>query len=201
MSLFSNTYNAPIASATPHPSICIDCGAKNQITITKYANVFHFWYFPMLGFTCINHCHCSACGFHFEIFSLPPNEQAFWKQFIPDKRIPIWYYSGIILIALILIYLPINATVKANQKLTRFESNPTHQVIEYQTEEGNYTSVQTLQTQNDSIWVKFNRQTVKRETDFPYIKDQQHYGEPQLIPLSQLTRLISEERVTYIYSY
>ena len=121
MALFYGSYFTVIDSFRPKGIICPDCGAKDQIVVEKTIGVIHIMFVPILPNYISTSFTCTSCAFEFTIEDLNSETKEYLKQFKSKKRIPIWFFTGPIILLFIAGYFAFMQNANENEMLMRLQ--------------------------------------------------------------------------------
>jgi hypothetical protein len=195
------SYTTEIDSFIPKGAICPDCNAQNQISIHKVIDVIHFMYVPIIPTRIENIVHCKSCNYEFSMNDLDKESKHFWQKFKSLKRTPIWYYSGPLLVLLIFSYLGISQLKHENKMLERLQNGNEKQIIEYENENGSFSTMKTIKINNDSVWFFYNDYQIDDYQFIDKITGDNHYSsDTNKVSLETIKRLINDGKVKIIYT-
>jgi zinc-ribbon family len=132
---------------------CRSCGTSNNLQLSafqKYAHIFWIPFFP-IGKEYVIQCnHCRQV--------LDENEirDAYRTSYEDMKRqlsIPIWTFSGLGLIAFIVVSSIISGQIKDKENRTWIQSPVKGDIYKYKTEEGEYSLLKVSEISGDTIFV------------------------------------------------
>lgn len=194
------TYQTIINSLRPKDIVCSNCKSQNQIVVEKKITVFHILFIPFIPTRPINTFTCKSCGNYFNLSDLDSNSKKYFNQFKSKKKIPIWLFSGPILIIFSIGWFVYNQIHHDNQMLERLKNGSQIQIIEFETEEGNYSSLKTFKITSDSVWLKYNKLEIEDYNYIDRITDSNNYSsDTTKINIQKLKEIINDGRVKAIY--
>lgn len=84
--------------------ICHNCHQKGQTFVDKYLKYFYILYIPIFTYKFWIKYKCVRCNFEADEKDLSQENQLFYKKFKTKKSLPIWTFSGLIVISFLIIY-------------------------------------------------------------------------------------------------
>ena len=196
------SYSTEIDSSRPKGAICPDCNSKNQIGLHKVIDVIHFMYVPIIPTKIETIIHCKSCGLEFSKGDLDKKSKNYWSQFDSLKRTPIWFFSGPLTILLVLGYLGFSKFKSENKMLERLQNGNQNQIIEYEKENGSFSTMKTIKITNDSIWFHYNDYQIDDHNFIDRITGQNLYStDTTTVGMETIKTLINNGKVQMIYRY
>jgi len=103
---FINFGSAPIEydSKRPKDIICHNCHQKGQTFIYKYLKYFYILYIPIFTYKFWTKYKCVRCNFEANEKDLSQKNQLLYENFKTKKLLPIWTFSGLIIISACVFY-------------------------------------------------------------------------------------------------
>ena len=135
---------------------CPSCGAQNSVELyafQKYAHIFWIPFFP-IGKTAVSQCgHCKQV---LQKKEMPENLLAAFQNLKAQTRMPIWTFSGLGLLAALVIAVVISDKKKDERNAKLILTPQSGDVFEIKTKENQYTLYKVSSIQNDSIIIHIN---------------------------------------------
>ncbi len=155
---------------------CPHCGTQNSTEIhlyQKWAHVFWIPFFP-LGKVAASECtHCKQV--------LKPNEmtsamQSVLQQVKSNSKTPIWTFSGLVLLAVLIVVGVINDK-KKDEKLANLILAPqAGDVFEFKTSQNQYTLFKVASIQGDSVIIQQHTMETNQISGLQKIREQGDAG-------------------------
>jgi len=149
---------------------CPNCSSHGSVQLfvyQKYAHVFWIPFFP-IGKTGAS--QCSSCKQVLTPTQMPPYMQVYYQNLKAQTKIPIWTFSGIALIAAIIVAGVISDKNK-NAKNAKLISYPqSGDILEIKTKEGQYTLYKVEKVQGDSAFIRLNNYETNMSTGLNDLK-------------------------------
>lgn len=198
---FYGVYSTVIHSSRPKGIICSDCGAKNQVEVEKIVCVVHFMFVPIIPIRVFHLFTCQSCKYEFVFKELEGESRDYFKQYTSKKFIPIWSFTLTILIGLMIGYFAYKKSANEGKMLERLTDGNQNQVIEFETDEGQFSTMKTLKITDDSVWVNYNDYEVK---DYEFIQNIVEDGfyrlDTSIVKLDMLKKMNDEGKLKAVYS-
>jgi hypothetical protein len=158
-------------------------------------------FIPIIPFRVKNLFICKSCNYEFNIKELDNESKTYYKQFKSKKSTPIWLFSGPIIAFIIFGFFTYNKVKNNNEMILRLQNGKQKQVIEYETEEGQFTTIRTLKVNNDSVWLNYNSFEIENYEYIDRITASENYiSDTAIISLNNLIEMAEEGQIKSIYS-
>jgi hypothetical protein len=135
---------------------CINCGTQLSIDMhvfQKYAHIFWVPLFP-IGKTGVSQCdHCKQV---LKLNEMPPSIKMAYENLKAQSKIPIWMFSGLALIALLIVSGMISAKNKDEKNAKLIVAPQKGDIFEIKTKEKKYTLYKVADVTTDSVFVLIN---------------------------------------------
>lgn len=159
-------------------SHCDTDSTMNYHVFGKYAHVYWIPFFPMAKI-CIVECTNCNKTFEFDRFTEQmTNKLKIEKERNPAKT-PIWFYSGLILIASLIGYSFYSSQKEDSETHTYYENPKEGDIYETKTETGNYTTMKFVSNSinNDSVYFYLNDMETDQSSAIHKIDINKYYNE------------------------
>ncbi|MBC3846825.1 zinc-ribbon domain-containing protein [Winogradskyella echinorum] len=198
----TGTYQISIHSYRPKDIKCHSCGASSQVIVEKKASVFHLMYIPIFPYRIKNIFTCKSCNNVFELKDLKPEHKSYYKNFVSKKWIPIWLFSGLIVILLGIGFFVYNNIKNKEERLNKLTDGNQKQIIEFKTDNGQYTTLRTVKITSDSIWLNYNNYEIETYDLIYRISGSGNYASDTLkVNINDIKELFEQGNVKSIYPY
>ncbi len=135
---------------------CPNCGEQNSIQMyvfQKYAHLFWIPFFPMRK---TGSSHCNQCSQVLKLEDMPPSLMAPYHILKAKTRTPIWMFSGLAIV-LLLIIIGVVSDIKKDEKNAKLILTPQiGDIFEIKTKNNQYTLLKIEYVFGDSVYVRFN---------------------------------------------
>lgn len=175
---------------------CTHCGqlATVQFVVAqRYAHVFWIPFFPIgkKGVSVCSHCKQTLTSKEFN-----DEYREFYDQVKQNRRPPVYMYSGLILIGLLIVSAVISGN-KHEAALRKQIANPrAGQVYFIKEAHRRYTLYKVVDTARDSVYVLFHMMETNKERGLRELKTQDIYdSEKQAYSISQIEAMLAEGKL------
>ena len=149
---------------------CQNCGTQNWIDMhvfQKYAHVFWIPFFPM-GKTGVSQCdHCKQV---LKLKEMPASLTASYDNLKSQTKTPIWMFSGLALVAVLITIGVINDKKKDEKNAQLILTPQNGDIFEIKTKDNQYTLYKIDQIQGDSVFVRVNNYETNKATGIDDLK-------------------------------
>lgn len=192
------TRNKAIAQET-FQGKCIHCGQPatvQLVVVQRYAHVFWIPFFP-IGKKGVS--ICSHCKQTLTVKEFSDEYREFYNQVKQNRRPPIYMYSGLILLGLLIVAAIISGK-KHQAALRKKIANPTvGQVYFIREAYDRYTLYKVVETSKDSVYVLFHMMETNKERGLSKLKTQDIYdNEKQAYSTGQLESMYDKGKLVDI---
>ena len=156
------------------PGTCTSCDT-NDLYLTVYATYAHLMWIPSIPFGKNIYSYCGHCQNQLELREMSQDLRLKAKEFKSQTSYPKWYYSGIVLITLV---VGGSILVERYQKqlLPEYVKAPQVDDIYYIQEKAyEYTSFKVDRIDSDSLYVYWNTFYVEKSNDVSDIDKTANY--------------------------
>ncbi|MEN8121221.1 MAG: hypothetical protein ABFS35_12775 [Bacteroidota bacterium] len=147
---------AHIKSAQSRTATCPSCGTKGSLIFSVFSKHAHIFWIPLFPIGKTGAAQCQHCNYAMKANEMPDEIKREYNSLKSEKRAPIWQFSGLALIALLIAWGSIS---KAEEKKTEqdYISNPlSGDIYEFKTDSKNYSTLKVIEITKDSIIVSYN---------------------------------------------
>ncbi|MFZ4798645.1 MAG: hypothetical protein ACOYMA_14195 [Bacteroidia bacterium] len=153
---------------------CPNCGTQNSVELSvlqKYGHVFWIPFFPM-GKTGIS--NCSHCKQVLELKEMPDNIKVSYENLKPSTKTPIWMFSGLALVAVLIIFGVITNKKKGEKNAQLIITPQSGDIFEIKTKDNQYTLYKIDQVVGDSVFVQTNNYETNKLTGLNDLKSKEY---------------------------
>jgi len=153
---------------------CPNCQTTNSVQIgvyQRYAHVFWIPFFP-IGKTGVSACgHCQQV---LKSGQMPPALKLVYDNVKARTRIPVWHFSGLFLVALIVIAVIISDQ-KRGEKVGKYILAPkVNDVYEVKEKDEKYTLYKVQRIAGDTVFFVVNKYQTNQETGLDDLKSKEY---------------------------
>jgi zinc-ribbon family len=149
---------------------CTNCGSILKIDMhvfQKYAHVFWIPFFP-IGKTGVSQCdHCKQV---LKLKEMPPSIKTSYDNLKAQSKTPVWMFSGLALIALIIISGTISSKNNDKKNAKLILAPHKGDIFEIKTKENQYTIYKVDEVASDSVFIVVNAFETNLQTGIADIK-------------------------------
>ncbi len=198
-SLIHGNYVHSIRTIRPPGLQCSNCGSLGQTDITKVAHVVHIWFVPLFPTRTFHQFDCTICAESAD-YSWPQdrNHSDFMNNRI--RYLPIWLFSGPLLILIGVLLFQFNLTRENKIMEQRILDSQIGQIVEYETELGQFSSLRICGRKGDSLLVNYNTLEIGSYRHIEQILDTKYYASDTLVlATNDLIEWVRTGKVKYSY--
>lgn len=174
---------------------CQSCGKSNSIDMhvfQKYAHVFWIPFFP-LGKTGVSQCdHCKQV---LKLKEMPASLKASYENLKSQAKTPIWMFSGLALIAVLVTLVTINEKKKGEKNAQLILAPKVGDIFEIKTKDNHYTLYKVDQVQGDSVFVQPNNYEVNKMTGLNDLKMKEYSSDIYGLSKADLKKMLEEGEI------
>ncbi|WP_350285689.1 hypothetical protein [uncultured Croceitalea sp.] len=154
---------------------CPNCGSQTQMTTSVYGRHVHIFWIPLFPAGKIGVFECQHCHKGFKKKALGQDAKLAYKNFKTTVKTPIWKYSGLMIIAL-LVALGFYSSSKDKERVQQLVKEPAmFDVYTFRTEQNYYSTFKVSQVFEDSIYVNYNNFETNKLTGVKDIDKKENY--------------------------
>lgn len=140
---------------------CGNCQEQGHISFHYYSSHFHVFWIPLFPYRRKGGSSCMHCDENLKPKQMPESMKRAYQETKREVKIPIWQFSGLALIALIIAYSFYASGKTSDQKDAYIASPRAGDVYSYETE-GGYSTLKVAEVTGDSLFVIPNEYEVDR---------------------------------------
>lgn len=154
---------------------CPHCQTKDSMTASTYGRHAHIFWIPLFPMGKTGIFECQHCHKGFKKNELGEDGKLAYKNFLGDVKTPLWKYSGLALIAL-LISVGIYSDKQKESKVADLVENPVmYDKYTYKTETNSYSTFKVVEVFSDSIFVNQNDYEIDKISAIDEIDKEDNY--------------------------
>jgi hypothetical protein len=131
---------------------CGNCDTQGKVAFSYYSSHVHVFWIPMFPYVRKGFSSCINCGEELKPKQMPEHIRRAYKETKKGVKLPIWQFSGLVLIALIISYSIYASGKTSDQKQEYIASPRAGDVYSYETEDG-YSTLKVAEVTSDSLYV------------------------------------------------
>ncbi len=131
---------------------CPNCGEKGGLIISFHGKYFHFFWIPTFSLGKRSAAQCTKCNKIYDSKNLPEDLVRDYKDAKSEAKVPIWHFSGLFLITLLIGFITYSSKAEAKKELEYINNPLVGDVYEYEEAPNNFTTIKVVEVTNDSIY-------------------------------------------------
>lgn len=174
---------------------CQNCGTHNSIDMhvfQKYAHVFWIPFFPV-GKTGLSQCdHCKQV---LKLKEMSPALTASYDNLKAQTKTPIWMFSGLALVAALVI-IGVISNNKKNEKNAQLILTPqVGDIFEVKTKDNQYTLYKVDEVQGDSVFIQSSNFEVNKITGLDDLKKKEYSDDIYGFSKTELKEMLNKGEI------
>jgi hypothetical protein len=153
------------------PDNCPHCGTPHSITMYVFQNYAHIFWIPFFPIEKRVVTECAHCKQVLKPKQMPSYFQPYYENLKSRSRIPVWMFSGLGLIGLLIVIGFVSESMKSQKVAKLIQSPRAGDVFEVKTNADKYTLFKISGVQGDSVLVQFNNYETDAESGVDQIRD------------------------------
>jgi len=155
---------------------CAKCGVKGQSKITFYRRHFHLFWIPMFPLAKRGRLECDACGTSTKPKNLPADVENEFVRVKSEARGPLWQFSGILAVSLIIGFSTYSATLYNNNQNEYLNSPAVGDRYQYRLENDLYSLLLVREIMDDTLYLSPNIFEIQKKNKLEQIDKIQNYS-------------------------
>ncbi|MFS4469065.1 zinc-ribbon domain-containing protein [Maribacter sp. 2210JD10-5] len=154
---------------------CTNCESQHKMTVSVYGRHVHIFWIPLfpVGKTAI--FECQHCHKGFKKSELGNDAQLAYSNFKGSVKTPIWKFSGLAIIALLIVFAGYSNKKDKERIATLVEQPAMYDVYTFRTKQNYYSTFKILEVFKDSIYVNYNKYETNKLSDVKNIDIKANY--------------------------
>lgn len=174
---------------------CQNCGTQKSIDMyifQKYAHIFWIPFFP-IGKTGLSQCdHCKQV---LKLKEMPENLTASYDNLKAQTKTPIWMFSGLALIAILITFVVISDK-KKDEKNAQLIVNPqAGDIFEVKTKDNQYTLYKVEQVEDDSVFIIMSMYEANKKSSLNNLKKKDYTIDTYGFSKSELKEMLNNGEI------
>ncbi len=156
-------------------AVCPHCENRGHMTASVYGRHAHVFWIPFFPMGNTGVLECQHCHKGFKPKDLPEKARLEYKNFRGTVRTPIWKFSGLGLVALLITW-GFYSNKMTEEKVKELVENPMmFDTYTFKTEANYYSTFRVLEVFKDSIYVNYNDYETDKKSGLRKIDIDQNY--------------------------
>jgi hypothetical protein len=152
------------------PDSCPHCGTKNSLTLSVFQKYAHVFWIPLFPMSKIGVSQCDHCKQVLEHKEMPSTLLSAYENLKAQTKTPLWAFSGLVLLAVIIVLAVIQSNKKADENLQFVTAPKVGDIYEVKVENGQYTIFKVNAVKSDSVYVQYSNFQVNKITGLHTLK-------------------------------
>lgn len=174
---------------------CTCCGSENSVTVTVYQKYVFFFWIPFLPAGKTGISECSVCKQVLQEKAMPENLRATYQRLKSESRIPIWMFSGAVLLVLLIGYLTLQENKRKEASAKMIEAPAVGDVLEVKNKDKQYTLTKIIDIKKDSIFLISSNYLSADLTGLASLKDSTYGSEVSYVSKADLKALFDKGEI------
>ncbi len=154
---------------------CPHCETQNEMTASVYGRHVHIFWIPLFPAGKTGVFECQHCHKGFKKKELLEDGKLAYKNFKSTVKTPLWKYSGLVIIAL-LIAVGIYSSQQKKAKMEQYIAQPAmYDIYTFKTDQNYYSTFKVIEVFDDSIYVNYNGLETNKISGVKDINKPQNY--------------------------
>jgi hypothetical protein len=145
-----------LRSAQPPTTVCPSCGQTGTIILSAYSKHAHVFWIPLFPIGRLGISQCQHCKQTLEENMMPVELRREYNYVKAATRVPIWQFSGLALIGVIIIWITYSNGEDKKKQLEYITNPAIGDVYKYKTDSRNYSTLKVISVSADSVFVSPN---------------------------------------------
>lgn len=178
---------------------CHNCDTLGSLILNIYRKHTHIFWIPFFPLSKKGFSQCRNCKQVLEPKEMTDPLKRALDNFKHETKGPIWQFSGLALLAFIIIRGFYMANAQDQNEKEYLASPQIEDVYHNKVENGNYSSLKVVQVSTDSVFVLRNEYAIDRMSKISKINKKENYlTEPFGIARTQLDEMYNSNEIFYI---
>ena len=166
-----------LTSSQSSNTTCPKCATKDSLIFSVFSKHAHIFWIPLFPIGKTGFAQCKYCNHEMEKKEMPDHVRKAFLVAKGDTNVPIWQFSGLILIAGLAVFGYFQGKEYKKEELTRINAPKVEDVYKYKTEGGNYSTMKISSITEDSVFVRFNDYETNKKSGVKEINILANYSE------------------------
>ncbi|MCW3101675.1 MAG: zinc-ribbon protein [Bacteroidetes bacterium] len=174
---------------------CHNCGKPFTLSIYVFHRYAHIFWIPLFPIGKTVKSHCSSCGLPLEKKEMPQELRHAFGNMNNRNRIPVWMFSGLILIAGGIICSMVNRLIADHKNKELIENPFAGDVYEVKQGPGIYTTYKVERVADDTVFLLVNQYTSDMQSGFSELKAMEYNDTAQAVFKPQLLEMFNNQEI------
>ena len=175
--IFYGSKASKIKEGTLSNTKCPDCEDGRSMRYTIFGKYAYLYWIPMFPIGKENILECNSCKRTYKLKELPNQVKEKFKLEKADAKYPLWYFSGLAVLAVIIAFLVYSGKQNAENEKRYIEDPAVGDVYALETpQKGYYSTMKINKITTDSIFVIYNDVSIDKKSKTYKIDKPENYN-------------------------
>ena len=166
-----------LTSEQSQTAICPSCNTQGSLIFSVFRKHAHLFWIPLFPFGKNGVSECQHCKNVLDAKEMPEPIKRDFESLKDETKGPLWQFSGLILIALLMIWGNYSNTENKKLNLTYLASPKKGDVYEYKIEKRSYSTLKVIGITKDSVFITQNEYEISRKSKLYKIDKPENYSD------------------------
>lgn len=164
---------------------CPHCETKDTMTASVFGRHAHIFWIPLFPMGKTGVFECQSCHKGFKKKELGEDGKREYKNFLGDVKTPLWKYSGLGVIALLICW-GMYSSKQNEEKVADLVENPAmYDIYTFKTESNSYSTFKVREVFQDSMYISQNDYEIDKVSAIYKIDKEENYPDDIYVLTSQ----------------
>ncbi len=194
------TNTTKVRSKRPKEIKCHACGKEDHIQITSWSDYCYFWFIPLFPINVYSTLECVSCQYEYPFKDLDDKLKLHYAKHRPRWVIPFYNFMAWYIVLIVFIALSFHKKSEQKEFIQRLDTIRVNYVVDYKTEDGDYSNFIIHSIQDSTYYVSFNKYVIEDEHFLGQIEGKSNFSSDTLeMQKTELKKWIHEDRVSAMY--
>ncbi len=177
---------------------CPACGTPNSVHMAIFQKYAHIYWIPLFPFSKTGATVCTHCKQSLELKQMPPAFKEKYERLKSQKSAPIWTFSGLGLIAVLIVVGMVSAKRSEGRMQGMVQDARVNDVYEVKLPDKQYSLYKVQEIKGDSIWVLEHMYETNKLSGLSDLKekgDEAYAPEPIVFTRQQLLKMVKDDDI------
>jgi len=155
---------------------CENCSTMNSVQVSIFQRYAHVFWIPFFPLGKIGASECSHCKQVLASKKFPPATKAVYDDLKNQAKAPIWVWSGVGMVILIIAFGIFKAKQSEKQNRVYIKAPQAGDVYSVKTEDGKFTTYKVGIVRSDSVFIMVNAYEVDKRAGLDELRKKAEYS-------------------------
>ncbi len=178
---------------------CANCEKQGQMAFSYFSSHFHVFWIPVFPYTRKGFSSCTNCGEELKPKRMPEHIRRAYKETKKDTKLPIWQFSGLILVTVLIGFLIYQSKADDATYAEYMTSPRSGDVYRYKLGYDEYSTLKIAEITEDSIYLIPNEYVTNKRSGISEIDTDANYGQLMYgYSRDEIERMFKDEEIYQI---